>query len=291
MTKRDYYEVLGVGRDASTDEIKKAYRKLALKYHPDKNPGDKSAEENFKEATEAYEILRDREKREQYDQFGHAGVSGAEARGFEGFSGGMGIDEALRAFMRAFGGFGGFEDIFGGGMGASRRRGRRVHRGNDLQIRLKLTLAEVSTGVTKKIKVNRLVECKACGGSGAKAGSTKQTCSTCNGTGEQRRVSRSLFGQFVNVSICPACHGEGSIITDPCPDCGGDLLERLSKKKKRFYGCSNYPECKFTTNRKPLAEPCPQCGGLLTATRGGGQCAKCGYRGKGNSGEGSPGTV
>jgi molecular chaperone DnaJ len=222
MAKRDYYEVLGVSRDASTEEIKKAYRKLALKFHPDRNPGDTSTEEKFKEATEAYEILRDKEKRAQYDQFGHAGFAGAGARGFEGFSGGMGIDEALRAFMRAFGGFGGFEDIFGGGMGTGRQRGRRVLRGNDLQIKLRLKLGDVATGVTKKIKVNRMVACKECDGSGAKRGSSKQTCPTCNGTGEQRRVSRSLFGQFVNVTICPTCHGEGSIIKDSCPVCHGD---------------------------------------------------------------------
>ncbi len=222
MTKRDYYEVLGVNRDASVDEIKKAYRKLALKYHPDRNPGDKGAEEQFKEATEAYEILRDKEKRAQYDQFGHAGFAGAGAGGFEGFSGGMGIDEALRAFMQAFGGFGGFEDLFGTGMGTGRRRGRRVQRGNDLQIRLRLTLKEVAGGVTKKIKVNRMVSCKSCGGTGAKEGTSKETCPTCRGAGEQQRVSRSLFGQFINVTTCPTCQGEGSIVKSPCSVCGGD---------------------------------------------------------------------
>lgn len=229
MAKRDYYEVLGVSRDASTEEIKKAYRKLALKFHPDRNPGDTSAEEKFKEATEAYEVLREKEKRAQYNQFGHAGFTGAGARGFEGFSGGMGIDEALRAFMRAFGGFGGFEDIFGGGMGTGRRHGRRVLRGNDLQIKLRLKLSEVATGITKKIKVNRMVACKDCDGSGAKRGSPKQTCPTCNGTGEQRRVSRSLFGQFVNVTTCPTCQGEGSIIKDLCPACHGDGRIRGSR--------------------------------------------------------------
>ncbi|HUV37776.1 MAG TPA: molecular chaperone DnaJ [Patescibacteria group bacterium] len=230
MTKKDYYDVLGVSRDVSTEEIKKAYRKLALKYHPDRNPGDTSAEEKFKEATEAYEILRDQEKRGQYDQFGHAGFTGSGARGFEGFSGGMGIDEALRAFMHAFGGFGGgFEDIFGGGMGTGRRRGRRVHRGNDLQIKLRLKLHEVAAGVTKKIKVNRMDPCKSCNGSGAKGGSSKQTCPACNGTGEQRSVSRSLFGQFVNVTTCSTCQGEGSIIKDPCSDCKGDGRRKGSR--------------------------------------------------------------
>ena len=230
MTKKDYYDVLGVSRDVSTEEIKKAYRKLALKYHPDRNPGDTSAEEKFKEATEAYEILRDQEKRGQYDQFGHAGFTGSGARGFEGFSGGMGIDEALRAFMHAFGGFGGgFEDIFGGGMGTGRRRGRRVHRGNDLQIKLRLKLHEVAAGVTKKIKVNRMDPCKSCNGSGAKGGSSKQTCPACNGTGEQRSVSRSLFGQFINVTTCSTCQGEGSIIKDPCSDCKGDGRRKGSR--------------------------------------------------------------
>lgn len=229
MTKRDYYDVLGVGRDASTDEVKKAYRKLALKYHPDRNPGDKEAEEKFKEATEAYEILRDDEKRSQYNQFGHAGVSGAGAGGFGGFSGGFDLSDALRAFMRDFGGFGGFEDIFGSGSRGGRRGGRAVYRGNDLKLMLKLSLREVAAGAKKKIKVTRLVTCSACDGSGAKRGSDKQTCPACNGAGEMRQVSRSLFGQFVNISTCPSCGGEGSIITDPCADCKGDGRNKGSK--------------------------------------------------------------
>ena len=216
MTKRDYYEVLGVGRDASTDEVKKAYRKLALKYHPDKNPGDKEAEDKFKEATEAYEILREDEKRSQYDQFGHAGVSGARAGGFGGYSEGFDLSDALRAFMRDFGGFSGFEDLFGSGSRAGRRGGRAVFRGNDLKVMLKLSLDEVAGGAKKKIKVTKLVTCSSCEGSGAKSGSDKQTCPACNGAGEIRQVSRSLFGQFVNISTCPSCNGEGSIITDPC---------------------------------------------------------------------------
>jgi molecular chaperone DnaJ len=221
MTKRDYYEVLGVGRDASVDEVKKAYRKLALKYHPDRNPGDKESEEKFKEATEAYEILRDKEKRAQYDQFGHSGFAGAGAGGFGGFSGGgFDLSDALRAFMRDFGGFGGFEDIFGAGTGG-RRRGS-VKRGNDLQVKLRLTIHEVANGVKKKIKVSKLIPCTTCGGSGAKSGSTRMTCSTCNGTGEVRQVSRSLFGQFVNITTCPTCGGEGSVVKDPCPSCGGE---------------------------------------------------------------------
>jgi len=220
MTKRDYYEVLGIDHGASVDEVKKAYRKLALKYHPDKNPGDREAEEKFKEATEAYEVLRDKEKRAQYDQFGHAGISGAGAGGFGGFSGGFDLSDALRAFMRDFGGFGGFEDLFGGGTGG-RRRGA-VRRGNDLQVRLRLTLREVASGVKKKIKVSKFIPCATCGGSGAKAGSSRTTCSACNGTGEIRQVSRSLFGQFVNITTCPACGGEGSVVKNLCPACGGE---------------------------------------------------------------------
>jgi molecular chaperone DnaJ len=227
MTKRDYYEVLGVDRGASVDEIKKVYRKLALKYHPDRNPGDKEAEERFKEATEAYEVLRDKEKRAQYDQFGHSGFAGAGTGGFGGFSGGFDLSDALRAFMRDFGGFGGFDDIFGTGTGG-RRRGS-VRRGNDLQVRLRLTLSEVATGVKKKIKVSKLIPCETCGGSGAKSGSSKMTCSSCNGTGEIRQVSRSLFGQFVNITTCPTCGGEGSVVKDPCPACRGD--GRIKGKK------------------------------------------------------------
>jgi molecular chaperone DnaJ len=224
MAKRDYYEVLGVGRDASVDEIKKAYRKLALKYHPDRNPGNREAEEQFKEATEAYEVLRDKEKRGRYDQFGHGGVAGGGAQGFEGFSGGFDLSDALRAFMRDFGGF----DMFGGG-GGGRRRDRSAGRGNDLQVRLRLTLREIATGVTKKIKVTKMVPCSRCKGKGTKEGSTKQTCPTCHGTGELRQVSRSLFGQFVNIQACPACGGEGSLISDPCPACGGAAVVEGSK--------------------------------------------------------------
>ncbi len=222
MEKRDYYEVLGVGRSASTGEIKKAYRKLALQYHPDRNPGDKEAEEKFKEATEAYEILRDAEKRSQYDQFGHAGVSAGAGPGFSGFSGGFDISDALRAFMRDFGGFGGFEDLFGmGGGRTGRGQGRGEVRGNDLQIKLRLTLYELSKDVKKKIKVKRMVPCSSCDGSGAKKGTSKQTCPTCGGSGEVKNVSRSLFGQFINITACPTCGGSGSIIKDPCPVCSG----------------------------------------------------------------------
>ncbi|MGD1048464.1 MAG: molecular chaperone DnaJ, partial [Candidatus Krumholzibacteriaceae bacterium] len=231
MAKRDYYEILGVSRTASVDEIKKAYRKLALKYHPDRNPGNKDAEEQFKEATEAYEVLRDAEKRARYDQFGHGGAAGGGAQGFEGFQGGgFDLSDALRAFMRDFGGFG-LDDLFGSGgpAGAGRREGAYAGRGRDLQVRLRLTLREIATGVTKKIKVSRMVPCSRCRGKGIKEGSSRETCPTCRGTGELRQVSRSLFGQFVNIQTCPACRGEGSLISDPCPGCEGEGAVEGSK--------------------------------------------------------------
>jgi molecular chaperone DnaJ len=220
MSKRDYYEVLSVQRGASADEIKKAYRKLAIKHHPDKNPNDKSAEEKFKEATEAYEVLRDPEKRKRYDEYGHAGV-GAGAGGFGGGgfgAGGMEFDlsDALRAFMRDFGG-GAFGDIFGEPAG---RRGRRG-RGRDLQVKVKLTLEEIGAGVEKKIKIKKLVPCQKCTGTGARGGSAPRACEQCGGAGQVRRVQRTLLGQFMNVVVCPACHGEGSVIADPCGDCNG----------------------------------------------------------------------
>jgi molecular chaperone DnaJ len=230
MAKRDYYEVLGVSRTASVDEIKKAYRQLALRYHPDRNPGNKDAEEKFKEATEAYEVLRDKEKRARYDQFGHGGVSGQGAGGFEEYSGG-GIDlgDALRAFMRDFGGFG-FGDLFGGG-GSFRgaREGSASTRGNDLQVRLKLTLREIAAGVTKKIRVERMVPCTKCRGKGTKEGTSRETCAACGGTGQLRQVSRSPFGQFVNIQTCPSCRGEGSVAKEPCPACAGEGSTHGSK--------------------------------------------------------------
>jgi len=220
MAKRDYYEILGVGRGAGEDEIKKAYRRLAIKYHPDKNPGDKSAEELFKEATEAYEVLKDSQKRQIYDNYGHEGLRGAGSGGFEGF-GGFDIGDALRAFMRDFGGFG-FDDVFGFAGGRGRERGPR--RGKDLQVSLDLTLEEIAAGVEKQLKVKRLVACQRCSGSGAEPGSSRRNCPTCGGQGQVRRVSKSLFGQFVNIQNCPHCSGEGQIIEKACVECAGQGL-------------------------------------------------------------------
>jgi molecular chaperone DnaJ len=215
MAKRDYYEVLGVGRRASREEIKSAYRRMAMKYHPDRNPGDKEAEEKFKEAAEAYEVLADSEKRERYDRFGREGLKG----GFGGFGGfDFDLSDALRTFMEGFGGFGDF-------FGTSQRR-RGPEQGNDLQIRLALTVREVATGVEKKIKIKRMVRCEQCGGSGAQSSDAVKTCPVCHGTGQVRRVSRSLFGQFVNIAACQSCGGEGRVISEPCLSCGGEGRRR-----------------------------------------------------------------
>ncbi len=217
MEKRDYYDVLGLGREASEDDIKRAYRKLALQHHPDRNPGSKDAEEKFKEATEAYEVLKDPQKRARYDRYGHVGVTGAG--GFQGFDfGAFDLSDALRAFMRDFGSFGSvFDDFFG--TTTRTRRGRL--RGQDLQIRLKLTLEDIATGVEKKIKLKRLQRCDTCNGTGAEKGTSKRECPQCRGAGQVRRVSRSLFGQFTSVTTCDTCQGEGAVIDRACPDCGG----------------------------------------------------------------------
>jgi molecular chaperone DnaJ len=218
MSKRDYYEVLGVDKGVSDDDIKRAYRKLAVKFHPDKNPDDHTAEERFKEATEAYEVLRDGQRRAAYDQFGHQGVSGTGGFGGGGFSGGGGMEfdlsDALRAFMRDFGGFG---DIFSEMGGARGRAGR----GRDLQVKVRLTLEEISTGIKKKIKIKRQVACETCSGSGMASGEKPSACDGCGGRGQVRRVQRTLLGQFMNVVTCPKCHGDGEIITNPCGDCSG----------------------------------------------------------------------
>ena len=210
MNKRDYYEVLGVNRNATEAEIKKAYRKLAMQYHPDRNPGDKEAEEKFKEAAEAYEVLSDPEKRRRYDQYGHSGLRGGFEGGFTDFD----LSDALRTFMQ---GFGGFSDLFGMG---SRERGPQG--GSDLQVRLKLSLEEIARGVTKKLRLKKLVTCPACGGTGTEPGYQATRCPVCHGSGEVRQVSNSIFGQFVNVSTCPNCHGEGQVISHPCRTCRGE---------------------------------------------------------------------
>ena len=223
--KKDYYEVLGVAKGASADEIKKAYRKLAVKYHPDKNPGDKAAEEKFKEAAEAYSILSDPEKKARYDQFGHAGVEGAGPD----FSGGFGdLNDILNdlfggAFGGGFGGFSGFGG-FGGGRGGQRQQ--RVHRGRDIRVRVKLTLEEIAKGVEKEISIEKSVPCSECGGKGAVNSADIKTCPACNGTGQVQRIVNSFLGQTVSYSTCQQCGGEGKIISNPCRSCGGTGLVR-----------------------------------------------------------------
>lgn len=215
MGKRDYYEVLGVSKNASADEIKKAYRKQALKYHPDKNPGDKKAEESFKEAAEAYEVLRNDDKRARYDRFGHAGVSGA-GNGFGG--GGMTMEDIFSSFGDIFGdAFGGFGAFSGGS-----RRSRRVNKGSNLRVRVKLNLHEIANGTEKKIKVSRYDTCSECDGSGAADSKSLSACSTCRGTGHVTRVTNTILGQMQSTSVCPTCGGEGKIITKKCPRCYGE---------------------------------------------------------------------
>lgn len=219
MSKRDYYEVLGLQREASENEIKKAYRKQAMKYHPDRNAGDEDAAARFKEAAEAYEVLGDAQKRRVYDQYGHAGLGGP----FQG--GGFQWSDFTHAtdFEDIFSNL---DDVFGGGILGDlfgRRGGRRgPQRGEDLRIPLRLTLEEIASGVRKKIRFARMDRCDTCGGTGARSGSAATTCSVCNGMGQVRQATRSLFGQFVNVTTCPQCNGEGKVIGDRCFDCGGD---------------------------------------------------------------------
>lgn len=220
MSKRDYYEVLGVDKNASTAEIKKSYRKLALKYHPDKNPDDKEAEERFKEAAEAYEVLSDADKKAKYDRFGHAGMGGAAGGG--GFGGGMSMEDIFSQFGDIFGGagFGGFSG-FGGG-GSAGGRGRRVNRGSNIRVKVSLSLKDIVNGVEKKIKVKKYVKCNTCGGNGAEGGSGFSTCDTCKGSGQVNRVTNTFLGQMQTVSACPKCGGEGKVITDKCNTCHGD---------------------------------------------------------------------
>lgn len=223
----DYYELLGVPRDATSEDIKKAYRKLALQYHPDRNQGSKDAEERFKEVTEAYEVLRDPEKRPMYDRYGAEGLR----RGAGGAGAGFGhidFSEAIEVFMRDFGGFGGIEDLFGGRGGG---RGRTaVRKGQTVKVRVPLTLVEVATGVTKKLRVALLENCDGCDGSGAAEGTSPVPCTQCGGAGEERVVQRSMFGQFVSVQPCRVCHGEGRVITEPCGTCRGEGRVRKERQ-------------------------------------------------------------
>jgi len=216
MSKRDYYEILGVNKSASADEIKKAYRKVAMQHHPDRNPGDKSAEEKFKEAAEAYEILSDTDKKAQYDRYGHAGVTGNG----RGFGGGMNMEDIFSQFGDVFGDdlFGSF---FGGGNRSRTSRGRGI-RGSNLRVKIKLTYEEIARGVTKNIKVKKHVACNTCGGSGAKDKSSVQNCGTCGGSGQVRRVTNTFIGQMQTVTTCPTCNGEGTTITAKCTACKGE---------------------------------------------------------------------
>jgi molecular chaperone DnaJ len=230
MSKRDYYEVLGVDRNAGEVELKKAYRKLAMKYHPDRNKGDEDAEKKFKEASEAYDVLRDPQKRQRYDQFGHSGVNG----GFGGASdfGNADFEDIFSRFSDIFGGdiFGG--DPFGGGRSQSRRRRGTGRPGSDMKLKVELTLEEIAEGVEKTLKVKKHVKCDSCSGTGAETESDFETCSTCNGVGEVRQVSRTMFGQFVNVQPCPTCSGEGRIIRNRCSECGGEGRVKSDEKIK-----------------------------------------------------------
>jgi molecular chaperone DnaJ len=217
MAKRDYYEILGVNKNASDDDVKKAYRKLAIKYHPDKNPDDKHAEEKFKEAAEAYEVLSNPDKRQRYNQFGHAGVSGSASGGFGG--GGMNMEDIFSQFGDIFGG------AFGGFGGTGRSGGRRVTRGTNLRVKVKLNLKEIAHGVEKKIKVNKHVSCKTCNGSGARNGQY-ESCRNCNGSGVITRVQQTILGAMQTQTTCGICNGEGRVVKDKCHTCHGDGVVR-----------------------------------------------------------------
>lgn len=222
MAKRDYYEILGVAKSATADEIKKAYRKVAMQYHPDRNPGDKSAEEKFKEAAEAYEVLSDQDKRAQYDRFGHAGMSGAGRGGFNGGPG-MNMDDIFSQFGDIFG-----DDIFGSFFGGQARGGNarggrpRGARGSNLRIKIKLTYEEIAKGASKTVKVKKYVTCNTCNGNGAKDKNAVQTCGTCGGNGQVRKVTNTFLGQMQTVTTCPVCNGEGTTITQKCGSCKGE---------------------------------------------------------------------
>lgn len=222
MTKRDYYEVLEVAKNASADEIKKAYRKKAIQFHPDKNPDDKEAEEKFKEAAEAYDVLSNPDKRARYDQFGHAGMSGAAGNGGP-YGGGMSMDDIFSMFGDIFGGhsagFGGFSGF--GGFGGGGQQQRR-YRGSDLRVKVKLNLKEISTGTEKKFKLKKYVQCGHCHGSGAEGSAGAETCPTCNGSGSVIRGQQTILGMMQTRTTCPTCNGEGKIIKNKCKVCGGD---------------------------------------------------------------------
>ena len=211
-TKRDYYEILGIAKNAAADEIKSAYRKMAIKYHPDKNPDDPTAEDKFKEAAEAYEVLSNADKRARYDRYGHQGMGG-------GGGGPQNMEDIFSQFGDIFGGGGGFEGFFGGGRQGG---GRRQRKGSNLRIKLKLDLEEIANGVEKKIKVKRYVACAPCSGTGAKNGTDLKTCATCQGQGQVKRVVNTMLGQMVSSSTCPTCNGEGKTIVSTCDVCKGE---------------------------------------------------------------------
>lgn len=224
MEKRDYYEVLGVPKTATADELKKAYRKKALQYHPDKNPGDKEAEEKFKEAAEAYDVLSDPDKRARYDQFGHnmGNMGGGGAGGFEGFGGaGMSMEDIFSHFGDIFGGGG-----FGGGFGGTGRSRKKVNRGSDIRVKIRVNLKDIMHGTEKKIRIPRWVACDHCNGTGAKDGTAYTTCQTCHGTGTVNRVQQTFLGNMQTSGPCPSCGGEGKIITEKCQYCNGEGLEK-----------------------------------------------------------------
>lgn len=231
--KRDYYDVLGVSKDASADEIKKAYRKKAIQYHPDKNPGDKAAEEKFKEAAEAYDVLSDTEKRAKYDQFGHSmgpqgfGGGGGGYGGFSGFGGGMSMEDIFAHFGDIFGGrfSGGGDDDFAGFSGSGRAR-KHVNKGTDLRITVKVTLKDIMYGVDKKLKIPKLVACPHCKGTGAKDGTAFHTCQRCHGTGYVTTVQQTFMGPMQSQSVCPECNGEGKVISEKCSYCNGTGVEK-----------------------------------------------------------------
>ncbi len=253
-SKRDYYDILGVAKDAEAGEIKRAYRKKAIQFHPDKNPDDPTAPEKFREATEAYEVLKDTQKRAQYDRFGHAaaGAFGGGGSGFQGVD--IDLNDALESFLRNFGMGGGFGDIFGGHGGSGSRR-----HGRDLQLNLKVTLREAAHGAQKTVKVNKQVSCTDCQGSGSAKGSTAQTCPQCRGHGRVRQVRQSLLGQMVTEGVCPRCQGRGNLVTDPCSSCRGTGTvrgeETLSIKVPAGVSTGNYMELQGKGDVGELGSP------------------------------------